>query len=109
MRIPQIRHLTRALAIIFGGLLAVTTGLACLRFSFAEPLARSSYDLPFILRSIRSNQTMECARYFSGPAWFQPRRGKQRRRWEPRLRANLERTRSSGGSIITVREIRSRR
>ncbi|MEY2539974.1 MAG: adenylate cyclase, partial [Verrucomicrobiota bacterium] len=51
MRIPKIRHLSRGLAIIFGSLLAVTIGLACLRFSFAEPLARRSYDLPFIVRS----------------------------------------------------------
>ena len=51
MRIPKIRHLSRALAIIFGSLLAVTIGLACLRFSFGEPFARSSYDLPFLLRS----------------------------------------------------------
>ena len=51
MRIPKIRHVGRALAIFGGGLLALTIGLACLRYSFAEPLARYSYDLPFILRS----------------------------------------------------------
>ena len=51
MRIPKIRQVGRALAMISGGLLAVTIGLACLRFSFGEPLARYSYDLPFILRS----------------------------------------------------------
>ena len=51
MRIPKIRQVGRALAMMSGGLLAVTIGLACLRFSFAEPLARYSYDLPFILRS----------------------------------------------------------
>ncbi|MEY2439732.1 MAG: adenylate cyclase, partial [Verrucomicrobiota bacterium] len=51
MRLPKIRHHSRALAILFGSLLAVTIGLACLRFSFAEPLSRYSYDLPFIVRS----------------------------------------------------------
>ena len=51
MRIPKIKHLRRALTIIAGGLLAIGMGLACLRFSFAEPLTRLSYNLPFILRS----------------------------------------------------------
>ena len=51
MRFRQIKHFTRALTIIAGGVLAIAIGLACLRFSFAEPLARLSYNLPFILRS----------------------------------------------------------
>ena len=51
MRIPKIKHLRRALTIIAGGLLAIGMGLACLRFSFGEPLTRLSYNLPFILRS----------------------------------------------------------
>jgi adenylate cyclase len=51
MRFPQIKHFTRAITIIAGGVLAIAIGLACLRFSFAEPLARLSYNLPFILRS----------------------------------------------------------
>jgi adenylate cyclase len=51
MRFRQIKHFTRALTIIAGGVLAIVIGLACLRFSFAEPLARLSYNLPFILRS----------------------------------------------------------
>jgi len=51
MRIPKIKHLRRALTIIAGGLLAIGMGLACLRFSFGEPLVRLSYNLPFIFRS----------------------------------------------------------
>jgi adenylate cyclase len=51
MRIPKIKHLRRALTIIAGGLLAIGMGLACLRFSFGEPLMRLSYNLPFIFRS----------------------------------------------------------
>lgn len=51
MRFRQTRHFTRALTITVGGLLAIVIGLACLRFSFAEPLTRLSYNLPFILRS----------------------------------------------------------
>ena len=51
MRIPKIKHLRRALTIIAGGLLAIGMGLACLRFSFGEPLMRLSYNLPFIVRS----------------------------------------------------------
>ena len=51
MRIPKIKHLRRALTIIAGGLLATGMGLACLRFSFGEPLMRLSYNLPFIFRS----------------------------------------------------------
>jgi len=51
MRFRQTKHFTRALTITVGGLLAMAMGLACLRFSFAEPLARLSYNLPFILRS----------------------------------------------------------
>ena len=51
MRFREIKHFTRALTIIAGGVLAIAIGLACLRFSFAEPLARLSYNLPFILRS----------------------------------------------------------
>ena len=51
MQIRQIRHLTRGLTIIAGALLAVLLGLACLRYSFAEPLVRLSYDLPFLWRA----------------------------------------------------------
>ena len=51
MRIPKIKHLRRALTIITGGLLSIGMGLACLRFSFGEPLMRLSYNLPFIVRS----------------------------------------------------------
>lgn len=32
-------------------MLAVSLGLGCLRYSFAEPITRASYDLPFLWRS----------------------------------------------------------
>ena len=51
MQIRQIRHLTRGLTIAAGALIAVGLGLACLRYSFAEPLVRLSYDLPFLWRA----------------------------------------------------------
>ena len=51
MEIRQIRHLTRGLTIAAGALIAVGLGLACLRYSFAEPLVRLSYDLPFLWRA----------------------------------------------------------
>jgi adenylate cyclase len=51
MQTPQVKHLIRA-SVIAGGILAATTlGLACLRYSFAEPLVRLSYDLPFLWRT----------------------------------------------------------
>src|SRR6266446_5513732 len=51
MEIRQVRLLTRALLIVAGALLATALGLACLRYSFAEPLVRLSYDLPFLWRA----------------------------------------------------------
>ena len=51
MQIRQIRNLARVLAITAGVVLAIVLGLACLEFSFAEPLVRLSYDLPFLWRS----------------------------------------------------------
>jgi len=51
MQTRQVKHLIRA-SVIAGGILATTTfGLACLRYSFGEPLARLSYDLPFLWRT----------------------------------------------------------
>src|SRR5450432_2426293 len=51
MQIRQARHLTRAIAIAAGALLAVALGLACRQYSFGEPLVRLSYDLPFLWRA----------------------------------------------------------
>ncbi|MGH8094562.1 MAG: CHASE2 domain-containing protein [Chthoniobacterales bacterium] len=51
MQIRQIRHLTRGLTITAGAMLAMGLGFACLRYSFAEPLVRLSYDLPFLWRA----------------------------------------------------------
>jgi len=51
MQTRQVKHLVRA-SVIAGGILAATIlGLACLRYSFAEPLVRLSYDLPFLWRT----------------------------------------------------------
>ncbi|KAF5408488.1 MAG: CHASE2 domain protein [Candidatus Udaeobacter sp.] len=51
MQTRQVKHLIRASAIAGGVLAATTLGLACLRYSFAEPLVRLSYDLPFLWRT----------------------------------------------------------
>ena len=47
---PGARNLSRTLTVVAGSILVVASGLACLHFSFAEPLGRLSYDLPFIWR-----------------------------------------------------------
>ena len=47
----QARQLVRGLTIVIGAALAVGLGLACLRYSFAEPIVRLSYDLPFLWRA----------------------------------------------------------
>jgi adenylate cyclase len=51
MQTRQVKHLIRASAIAGGILAATTFGLACLRYSFADPLVRLSYDLPFLWRT----------------------------------------------------------
>ena len=51
MQTRRVNHLVRASAIAVGVLAATVLGLACLRYSFAEPLVRLSYDLPFLWRS----------------------------------------------------------
>jgi len=53
MRPHNARRFTRPLTVLVGGLLAIGAGFACLRYSFAEPLTRTSYDLPFLWRSDR--------------------------------------------------------
>jgi len=50
MRLRDARRFARALTIVAGCALAIGAGLAC-QFRFAEPLQRTSYDLPFILRT----------------------------------------------------------
>lgn len=51
MQTRRTKQLIRA-SVIAGGVLAtITLGLACLRYSFAEPLVRLSYDLPFLWRT----------------------------------------------------------
>src|SRR5215471_21822418 len=51
MQARQVKHIIRASGIAGGVLVATALGLACLRYSFAEPLVRLSYDLPFLWRS----------------------------------------------------------
>ena len=51
MRFLRIREYPRVFAFTFGSLVAVGIGLACLTYSFAQPLHRASYDLPFTMRS----------------------------------------------------------
>jgi adenylate cyclase len=51
MRSPWIKKVTRALAIVAGSSVAIAAGLACFRFSFAEPLVRRSFDFPFLWRA----------------------------------------------------------
>ncbi len=47
----ELKRFARALTIGAGTLLAIATGFACLHYSFAEPLTRTSYDLPFVWRA----------------------------------------------------------
>jgi adenylate cyclase len=51
MRLRNARRFTRPLTVVAGSLLAIAAGFACLNYSFAEPLTRTSYDLPFIWRT----------------------------------------------------------
>ncbi|HTG52104.1 MAG TPA: adenylate/guanylate cyclase domain-containing protein [Candidatus Tectomicrobia bacterium] len=51
MQTRRTKHLIRGLVIAGGVLATITLGLACLRYSFAEPLVRLSYDLPFLWRT----------------------------------------------------------
>lgn len=45
------RRFVRALTIASGCLLAIAAGFACLRYSFGETLARTSFDLPIVWRA----------------------------------------------------------
>lgn len=51
MLLPKRKRLVRLLAIVAGCLVTISAGLACLNYSFAEPLMRTSYDLPFVWRT----------------------------------------------------------
>ena len=51
MRLRDAKRFARALTIAAGCLLAIVAGFACLRYSFADPLTRMSYDLPFLWRA----------------------------------------------------------
>ncbi len=51
MQLRELKRFARALTVVTGGAIAVAAGIACLRYSFAEPLTRTSYDLPFIWRA----------------------------------------------------------
>ncbi len=47
----KLRHLVRGLTILAGAALAIGIGLVWLRYSFAEPIIRLSYDVPFLWRT----------------------------------------------------------
>lgn len=47
----ELKRFARVLTIVGGVFLGVGAGFACLRYTFAEPLTRASYDLPFIWRA----------------------------------------------------------
>jgi adenylate cyclase len=51
MQLRELKRLARALSIVAGCLLAIGAGFACLNYSFAEPMTRTSYDLPFVWRA----------------------------------------------------------
>src|SRR3979411_767687 len=51
MRLRDARRFTRPLTVAAGSLLAIGAGFACLNYSFAEALTRTSYDLPFVWRT----------------------------------------------------------
>jgi adenylate cyclase len=51
MRLRGAKRFVRALTIASGCLLAIAAGFACLRYSFGEPLTRTSFDLPFVWRA----------------------------------------------------------
>src|SRR5436190_930686 len=51
MQLRELKRLARPLSILAGCLLAIGVGFACLHYSFAEPLTRTSYDLPFVWRA----------------------------------------------------------
>jgi len=44
------RRFIRPLTVVAGSLLAIAAGLVCLRYAFADPLTRVSYDAPFFWR-----------------------------------------------------------
>lgn len=50
MRAHGTKILTRILALAAGGVLTIALGLACFYYTFAEPLTRLSYDVPFLWR-----------------------------------------------------------
>lgn len=51
MRLRSAKRFARALTVVGGCVLVIATGFACFQYSFAEPLTRTSYDLPFVWRA----------------------------------------------------------
>lgn len=51
MQLRELKRFARGFSILTGALLAIAVGFACLQYSFAEPLKRTSYDLPFVWRT----------------------------------------------------------
>jgi adenylate cyclase len=50
MQLRELKRFARAFTVVSGCVLAIGAGLFCLRYSLAEPLTRTSYDLPFVWR-----------------------------------------------------------
>src|SRR5437763_5614209 len=51
MQLRELKRFARVLSVVGGALLAIGLGFACLHYSFAESLIRTSYDLPFVWRT----------------------------------------------------------
>ena len=86
MRLRE-HNLTRALAVLTGSFFATVLGLVCLRYSFADGLARLSYDLPFLWRSTLKTEEVVLVYLddFSAKQLNQPLTGV----WDRRLHAQL--------------------
>ena len=51
MQLRELKRFARVLSVVAGAFLAIGLGFACLHYSFAESLIRTSYDLPFVWRT----------------------------------------------------------
>jgi adenylate cyclase len=51
MQLRGLKRFARSLTVAAGSAMAIGAGFACLHYSFAEPLTRTSYDLPFVWRA----------------------------------------------------------
>jgi adenylate cyclase len=51
MQLRELKRFARTFTVLAGCVVTIGVGFACLRYSFAESLTRTSYDLPFIWRA----------------------------------------------------------